>query len=157
VVFDDAFAYSDPERVVSLQRMLDLGAERGLQIIILTCNPADYAALGARQVLLRPAAPLPTGPSAAPPAPMAGAEGLAAGPGDSNLEGTAPGSAAGAEASPEVFLARLQALGGKAGNGALRDSLGWNETTYEAVKGELVANGRITPGRGRGGTITLAG
>ena len=50
VVFDDAFAYSDPERVKTLQRMLDLGAQRGLQIIVLTCNPSDYAGLGARQV-----------------------------------------------------------------------------------------------------------
>lgn len=52
VVFDDAFACSDPERVKTLQRMLDLGAEHGLQIIVLTCNPSDYASLGARQVLL---------------------------------------------------------------------------------------------------------
>jgi hypothetical protein len=35
--------------------MLDLGASRGLQIIVLSCNPADYAALGARQVNLKPA------------------------------------------------------------------------------------------------------
>ena len=53
LVFDDAFAYSDPERVQILQRMLDLAASRGLQLIILTCNPSDYAALGARQILLR--------------------------------------------------------------------------------------------------------
>jgi hypothetical protein len=32
--------------------MLDLAAARGLQIIILTCNPSDYAAVGAKQVLL---------------------------------------------------------------------------------------------------------
>jgi DNA repair exonuclease SbcCD ATPase subunit len=53
VVFDDAFAYSDPERVNQLQRMLDLAASRGLQIIVLTCNPADYASLGAKTVSLR--------------------------------------------------------------------------------------------------------
>jgi DNA repair exonuclease SbcCD ATPase subunit len=53
IVFDDAFAYSDPERVRVLQRMLDRGAAQGLQIIIVTCNPLDYAALGAKQVLLR--------------------------------------------------------------------------------------------------------
>ena len=52
VVFDDAFAYADPERVKILQRMLDLGASRGLQIIVLSCNPADYAALGAKPVEL---------------------------------------------------------------------------------------------------------
>jgi len=54
VIFDDAFVYSDPERVHVLQRMLDLGATRGLQIIVLTCNPSDYAALGASQVNLTP-------------------------------------------------------------------------------------------------------
>lgn len=53
VVFDDAFAYSDPERVNQLQRMLDLAATRGLQVIVLSCNPADYASLGARTVTLR--------------------------------------------------------------------------------------------------------
>ncbi len=54
IVFDDAFAYSDPERVHVLQRMLDLGATRGLQIIVLTCNPSDYAALGAKHVIMVP-------------------------------------------------------------------------------------------------------
>ena len=49
LVFDDAFAYSDPERVQTLQRMLYLAADRGLQIIVLTCNPSDYAGLGANR------------------------------------------------------------------------------------------------------------
>lgn len=53
VVFDDAFAYSDPDRVRTLQRMLDLAASRGLQIIVLTCNPSDYALLGARHLELK--------------------------------------------------------------------------------------------------------
>ncbi len=53
VIFDDAFAHSDPARVQVLQRMLDHGASRGLQIIILSCNPADYTDLGARHVPLR--------------------------------------------------------------------------------------------------------
>ncbi|NJM54718.1 MAG: AAA family ATPase [Verrucomicrobiae bacterium] len=53
LVFDDAFAYSDPERVQVLQGMLDLAAANGLQIIVLSCNPSDYAALGARQIVLR--------------------------------------------------------------------------------------------------------
>lgn len=52
VIFDDAFANSDPERVSLLHRMLDLAARRGLQIIVLTCNPSDYAGLGARTVQL---------------------------------------------------------------------------------------------------------
>jgi len=62
VVFDDAFAYTDPKRVQTLQRMLDLGASRGLQIIVLSCNPADYAALGARQVNLKAMASVPPNP-----------------------------------------------------------------------------------------------
>ncbi len=53
MVFDDAFAFSDPERVQTLQRMLDHAADQGLQIIILTCTPADYAALGAATMSLR--------------------------------------------------------------------------------------------------------
>jgi uncharacterized protein YhaN len=53
VVFDDAFAYSDPERVQRLQRMLDRAVGRGLQIIVLTCNPVDYAALGAKQITVQ--------------------------------------------------------------------------------------------------------
>lgn len=52
VVFDDAFAYADPERVRTLQRMLDRAAERGLQVIVLSCNPGDYAGLGAALVPL---------------------------------------------------------------------------------------------------------
>ena len=52
VVFDDAFAYTDPERVQALQRMLDLAARRGLQVILLTCTPADYLALGATEIRL---------------------------------------------------------------------------------------------------------
>ena len=54
IVFDDAFANSDPGRTALLQRMLDLGARRGLQIIVLTCHSAYYSALGARQIFLKP-------------------------------------------------------------------------------------------------------
>lgn len=49
ILFDDAFAYTDPERVQSLQRMLNLAALRGLQVIVLTCAPADYSAFGAKE------------------------------------------------------------------------------------------------------------
>jgi DNA repair exonuclease SbcCD ATPase subunit len=49
ILFDDAFAYTDPERVQSLQRMLNLAAIRGLQVIVLTCAPADYSAFGAEE------------------------------------------------------------------------------------------------------------
>ena len=52
ILFDDAFAYTDPARVQSLQRMLDLAAVRGLQVIVLTCTPADYSAFGASELRL---------------------------------------------------------------------------------------------------------
>jgi len=50
ILFDDAFAYTAPQRVQSLQRMLDLAATRGLQVIVLTCTPNDYYAFGAGEI-----------------------------------------------------------------------------------------------------------
>ena len=44
LVFDDAFTNSDPERVVLVKRMLNAAVERGLQVILLTCDPAAYGA-----------------------------------------------------------------------------------------------------------------
>lgn len=52
VILDDAFVNSDPVRVKSLHRMLYLAAQHGLQVIVLTCNPADYDTLGAAEVRL---------------------------------------------------------------------------------------------------------
>ena len=52
VVFDDAFAFTDPDRVNGMHRMLDRAARQGLQILVMTCNPANYSALGARQLIL---------------------------------------------------------------------------------------------------------
>ncbi len=54
VFLDDAFTHSDETRVAALPRMLDLAASRGLQIIVFSSSPADYAALGARTVTLPP-------------------------------------------------------------------------------------------------------
>ena len=42
LVFDDAFTNSDPERVDLVKRMLGTAVERGLQVILLTCDPAAY-------------------------------------------------------------------------------------------------------------------
>ncbi len=57
----------------------------------------------------------------------------------------------------DKFIAVLTEIGGSAGNGKLRDTLGWADATYDAVKGELVADGVAIPGRGRGGSVSLAG
>jgi type I restriction enzyme M protein len=61
------------------------------------------------------------------------------------------------QALRDKFVAVLTELGGSAGNGRLRDSLGWAEATYDAVKGELIDDGVVIPGRGRGGSVSLAG
>src|SRR5690606_9899599 len=35
--------------------------------------------------------------------------------------------------------------------------LGWADSTYQRIKAHLVEAGRIVPGRGRGGSVALAG
>ena len=45
LVFDDAFTNSDPERLSGLGEMLRKGSEAGIQIVLLSCNPRDYAPL----------------------------------------------------------------------------------------------------------------
>lgn len=141
VVFDDAFAYSDPDRVQTLQRMLDLGASRGLQIVVLSCNPSDYAGLGARQINLNLAASTPT-PGAGSPT-SRGAD-------------NSPPSSATVGTDSEAFLSALDKLGGSAGNQALREYLGWDEDRYTGIKESLVAAAQVVPGRGRGGSVSLA-
>ncbi|MCP9836225.1 N-6 DNA methylase [Cyanobium sp. N.Huapi 1H5] len=56
----------------------------------------------------------------------------------------------------DEFLGALAALGGSAGNGRLRETLEWDEATYEAVKADLISRRLIVPGRGRGGSMALA-
>jgi len=53
VVFDDAFVNADPERLRGLHRVLDLGAQRGLQVIVLTCDPVAYDTLGVKVTEIR--------------------------------------------------------------------------------------------------------
>ena len=53
-------------------------------------------------------------------------------------------------------MSGLRALGGSAGNGRLREALGWDEPTYEQLRGELLQEGLIKSGRGRGGSVSLA-
>ena len=60
-----------------------------------------------------------------------------------------------AQAQRERFIAALSKLGGSAGNGKLREALGWDEVAYSDVKQALIAVGIILPGRGRGGSVRL--
>ena len=178
VVFDDAFAFTDPERVNGMHRMLDRAASQGLQIIVMTCNPANYSALGARQLTLTRGQPTtaPTWPdsdtatSAASEAHrnarVATERDLTRTESDGEAQATHldanfdlvanPGNPANRpdEARLLEILARL---GGSAGNQTLRRALGWSEADYEAVRSTLIARGRLVTGRGRGGSVAIPG
>lgn len=52
LVFDDAFTNSDPERVDLVKHMLGTAVERGLQVILLTCDPAAYGSFADEMVEL---------------------------------------------------------------------------------------------------------
>jgi hypothetical protein len=54
LVFDDAFTNADPLRLARLQQMLALAVARGLQVIVLTCDPQGYAGLAGTTVTLAP-------------------------------------------------------------------------------------------------------
>jgi type I restriction enzyme M protein len=56
----------------------------------------------------------------------------------------------------QELLGALEALGGSAGNGRLRELLGWDEASYDAAKAQLLASGQLVPGRGRGGSVSLS-
>lgn len=53
------------------------------------------------------------------------------------------------------LIETLKALGGKAGNGKLRETLGWDEVRYQAARAALLHEGVIVTGRGRGGSVAL--
>jgi type I restriction enzyme M protein len=55
-----------------------------------------------------------------------------------------------------AFLGALNALGGSAGNGRLRELLEWDEATYQQVRTSLLASRTIVPGKGRGGSVAIA-
>jgi DNA repair exonuclease SbcCD ATPase subunit len=57
LVFDDAFTNADPQRLARLQQMLALAVARGLQVIVLTCDPQAYSGLEGTTVNLAPLAP----------------------------------------------------------------------------------------------------
>jgi len=42
LIFDDAFTNSDPQRIEMVRRMLAMAVERGLQVIVLSCDPTAY-------------------------------------------------------------------------------------------------------------------
>ena len=42
LVFDDAFTNSDPKRIEVVKKMLKSAVDKGLQVILLTCDPKAY-------------------------------------------------------------------------------------------------------------------
>ena len=149
VVFDDAFTNSDPDRVLALQRMLDLAASRGLQIIVLTCTPSDYTTLGARSILLEP-------PVARPASDMSVAREHDGSSSRSERDEYPPLLPTLVSTDDMESLVRiLNDLGGKAGNQSLRDALGWDEGRYLATKDLLLTRGDLAAGRGRGGSVSI--
>ena len=52
LVFDDAFTNSDPERISLVKQMLTTAVDRGLQVILLTCDPSAYGAFADQVVTL---------------------------------------------------------------------------------------------------------
>lgn len=55
----------------------------------------------------------------------------------------------------ERFIVTLTTLGGSAGNQRLLEALGWQDSTYQRIKQQLIEDGRVRPGRGRGGSVAL--
>lgn len=51
----------------------------------------------------------------------------------------------------------LKELGGSAGNGRLREMLGWDAAIYADVRAALIAEGVLAKSRGRGGSVKLVG
>lgn len=74
---------------------------------------------------------------------------------DGEAEAEFEGDVMADQAQKDRFVQALTELGGSAGNGRLRETLQWDDATYNAVKDELVAEGTVTPGRGRGGSVSI--
>ncbi len=73
-----------------------------------------------------------------------------------DLEAIAPAHGSKDDAArEEEFIRELTESGGRAGNVSLRQSLDMDIETYDRIKLALVAAGRITLGRGRGGSVVL--
>ena len=173
VVLDDAFAYSDPDRVQRIQDMLFLAGRRGLQVIVLTCTPLDYAGAGGKEIQLRRptsgSVPIISSvPSIHAPGASAGNDGSGTShsvEGENNEDQSFESSvdtgvvAFAGPVTAEMcgaFLAELPEDGSSVANAKLRQTLGWDESQYEAVRKKLVDQGSVQRGRGRGGTVYRA-
>ena len=145
ILFDDSFAYSDDDRIQSLQSMLDLAATRGLQVLILTCTPAAYIGFGAKETRLVAAITGRRSPESDPEVPKTA---------ESDSPTSSPPTPLPTNAE-SLFLETLRSLGNSSGNQNLRSAFDWDEPSYDQVKASLIAQNLITPGRGRGGSVSI--
>lgn len=166
MVFDDAFVHSDPDRIRAVQRVLDLGARRGLQIIVLSCTPQDYGSLGATRIDLPPPRFTPSADPAATGAVVNGhpsdrpdMDGVDSRSVKDGLDAAGGGILPRGDAAlADEFRATLQTLAEcRASNKALRERLGWDTATYERIKNHLVSMGLLKLRRGPGGGVELVG
>ena len=79
-------------------------------------------------------------------------------------ESTAEEDAGPEDVSPKVevtgeirqqFLDALRNSGGSSGNMKLRDNLGWDISTYNTIRDDLVAAAKVAKGLGKGGSVKL--
>jgi len=118
-------------------------------VIVLSCNPSEYTGLGAKTVTLAP-------PTAAKFIESSqGKEQQATAVSSTVASGSRPDGTD--NALQKHFAGTLEEMGGNAGNGSLRGKLGWDEETYAKIKGDLLSQGVIQTGRGRGGVVILTG
>jgi hypothetical protein len=59
------------------------------------------------------------------------------------------------EGRKQDFLKRLRDLGGRSGNKALTTALGWDDEFYSRVQAQLISEGKIRSGPGRGGSVAI--
>ena len=153
MVFDDAFAYSDPERLRRIRLMLYRAAQNGLQVIVLSCSPSDYDGLGTGVTLAQTA--LYEGDlRSVDDAATQGDEDVLAITSLPSVHGVSPIGAVNDEDITR-FLETLRGLRGRAGNQLLQQALAWDDERYEVARAHLRSTGRITLGPGRGGSVKL--
>lgn len=166
ILFDDSFAYSDDDRIQSLQSMLYLAATRGLQVLVLTCTPADYIGFAARETRLVAAIQMErerlhssgeahsgrTQSISGRRFPESDSENSVVAESDFPVVSSTPLP----ENAESLFLETIRSVGNSSGNQSLRSTLGWDESSYDRIKSSLVAQNLIIPGKGKGGSVKIA-
>jgi DNA repair exonuclease SbcCD ATPase subunit len=151
VVLDDSFTNSDRDRIPKVMDMLTLAQEKGLQVIVVSCNPDNFRGLGGIEIRLpnpNVLTRLPTGIKRDFARPEVDTE-------RNEVMGIAPSATGVSEDQRLDFLRLLQVAGGRSASLGLKTALSWDDALYNAVKTDLLAQNKITVSRGRGGVVSL--